>query len=122
MMLANVFWAIAYDTAYALVDRDDDLRIGIRTSAITFGRFDVLGIAIAHGAFLLTMIAVGVMTQRGWLYFFALIIAAGLARYQVRLCETREPARCFKAFMNNIAVGGIIFLGIMVDSYFRVAL
>jgi 4-hydroxybenzoate polyprenyltransferase len=122
MMLANVFWAIAYDTAYAMVDRDDDRKLGIKTSAITFGRFDVIGIAVAHGAFLLTMIAVGVMSQRGWLYFGALIVAAALARWQVILCETREPQQCFKAFMNNIAVGGIIFLGIMLDSYFRVAL
>ena len=122
MLLANVFWAIAYDTAYAMVDREDDLKIGIKTSAITFGRFDLVGIAAAHGAFLLTMIVVGVMTQRGWLYYGALILAAAMARYQVFLCESREPQQCFKAFMNNIAVGGIIFLGIMVDSYFRVAL
>jgi 4-hydroxybenzoate polyprenyltransferase len=122
MMLANVFWAIAYDTAYAMVDREDDLKIGIRTSAITFGRFDLVGIAAAHGAFLLTMIVVGVMTQRGWIYFLALVLCAMLARYQVALCETREPQQCFKAFMNNIAVGGIVFLGIMVDGWFRVAL
>ncbi|MFO0520390.1 MAG: 4-hydroxybenzoate octaprenyltransferase [bacterium] len=122
LMLANVFWAIAYGTAYAMVDREDDLRIGIRTSAITFGRFDLVGIAVAHGAFLLTMIAAGVMAQRGWIYFFSLILCAMLARYQVALCETREPQQCFKAFMNNIAVGGIVFLGIMVDGWFRVAL
>ena len=122
MMLANVFWAIAYDTAYAMVDREDDLKIGIKTSAITFGRYDLVGIAVAHGAFLLTMIAVGVMTQRGWIYFFALILCAMLARYQVALCATREPQQCFKAFMNNIAVGGIVFLGIMVDGWFRVTL
>jgi len=115
LMLAN-------DTAYAMVDREDDLRIGIRTSAITFGRFDLVGIAVAHGAFLLTMIAAGVMAQRGWIYFFSLILCAMLARYQVALCETREPQQCFKAFMNNIAVGGIVFLGIMVDGWFRVAL
>ena len=122
MMLANVFWAIAYDTAYAMVDREDDLKIGIKTSAITFGRYDLIGIAAAHGAFLLTMIVVGVMTQRGWIYFFSLILCAMLARYQVALCTTREPQQCFKAFMNNIAVGGVVFVGIMVDGWFRVAL
>jgi 4-hydroxybenzoate polyprenyltransferase len=122
MMLANVFWAIAYDTAYAMVDREDDLKIGIKTSAITFGRYDLVGIAVAHGAFLLTMIAVGVMTQRGGIYFGALVLCALLARYQVALCAVREPQPCFKAFMNNIAVGGIVFLGIMVDGWFRVAL
>ncbi len=122
MMLANVFWAIAYDTAYAMVDREDDLKIGIKTSAITFGRYDLVGIAVAHGAFLLTMIAVGVMTQRGGIYFGALVLCALLARYQVALCATREPQQCFKAFMNNIAVGGIVFLGIMVDGWFRVTL
>jgi 4-hydroxybenzoate polyprenyltransferase len=122
MMLANVFWAIAYDTAYAMVDREDDLKIGIRTSAITFGRYDLVGIAVAHGAFLLTMIAVGVMTGRGGVYFGALVLCALLARYQVALCATREPQQCFKAFMNNIAVGGVVFLGILMDGWFRVAL
>ena len=122
MMLANVFWAIAYDTAYAMVDREDDLKIGIKTSAITFGRYDLVGIAVAHGAFLLTMIAVGVMTQRGGIYFGALVLCALLARYQVALCATREPQQCFKAFMNNIAVGGVVFVGILMDGWFRVAL
>ncbi|MCA3093429.1 MAG: 4-hydroxybenzoate octaprenyltransferase [Rhodocyclaceae bacterium] len=122
MMLANVFWAIAYDTAYAMVDREDDLKIGIKTSAITFGRFDLVGIALAHGAFLLTMIAVGVMTGRGGVYFGALVLCALLARYQVALCATREPQQCFKAFMNNIAVGGVVFVGILMDGWFRVAL
>ncbi|MCA3091677.1 MAG: 4-hydroxybenzoate octaprenyltransferase [Rhodocyclaceae bacterium] len=122
MMLANVFWAIAYDTAYAMVDREDDLKIGIKTSAITFGRFDLVGIAVAHGAFLLTMIAVGVMTGRGGVYFGALVLCALLARYQVALCATREPQQCFKAFMNNIAVGGVVFVGILMDGWFRVAL
>ncbi|MFN9123396.1 MAG: 4-hydroxybenzoate octaprenyltransferase [bacterium] len=122
MMLANVFWAIAYDTAYAMVDREDDLKIGIKTSAITFGRFDLVGIAVAHGAFLLTMIAVGVMTGRGGVYFGALVLCALLARDQVALCATREPQQCFKAFMNNIAVGGVVFVGILMDGWFRVAL
>ena len=122
MMLANVFWAIAYDTAYAMVDREDDLKIGIKTSAITFGRYDLVGIAVAHGAFLLTMIAVGVMTGRGGVYFGALVLCALLARYQVALCATREPQQCFKAFMNNTTVGGIVFLGILMDGWFRVAL
>ena len=122
MMLANVFWAIAYDTAYAMVDREDDLKIGIKTSAITFGRYDLVGIAVAHGAFLLTMIAVGVMTGRGGVYFGALVLCALLARYQVALCATREPQQCFKAFMNNTTVGGIVFRGILMDGWFRVAL
>ncbi|MCX7199696.1 MAG: 4-hydroxybenzoate octaprenyltransferase [Proteobacteria bacterium] len=122
MMLANVFWAIAYDTAYAMVDREDDLKIGIKTSAITFGRYDLVGIAVAHGAFLLTMIAVGVMTGRGGVYFGALVLCALLARHQVALCATREPQQCFKAFMNNTTVGGIVFLGILMDGWFRVAL
>ena len=121
-MLANVFWAIAYDTAYAMVDREDDLKIGIKTSAITFGRFDLVGIAVAHGAFLLTMIAVGVMTGRGGVYFGALVLCALLARHQVALCATREPQQCFKAFMNNTTVGGVVFLGILMDGWFRVAL
>ncbi len=122
LMLANVFWAIAYDTAYAMVDRDDDLRIGIRTSAITFGRFDVIGIAIAHGLFLFTMIVAGVMAGCGAVYFAGLLATAALARWQVRLCATREPQHCFRAFMNNVVVGGVILAGIVLDSHFHLAL
>jgi 4-hydroxybenzoate polyprenyltransferase len=122
LMLANLFWAFAYDTAYAMVDRDDDLKIGIRTSAITLGRHDVTGFTVCQGLFLLTMIGAGWWLASGWLYYFGLIAAAALVRYQVELVATRERDRCFRAFMNNIAVGGVVFLGILGDSYFRVPL
>ncbi|MFN7751414.1 MAG: 4-hydroxybenzoate octaprenyltransferase [Pseudomonadota bacterium] len=116
LMLANVFWAIAYDTAYAMVDREDDLRIGIRTSAITFGRHDVRGFALAHGLFLVTLVLVGAMSGSGIAYHAGLVIAALMIRHQVRLCATREPSACFRAFMNNIAVGGVVFAAIVVDT------
>ena len=116
LMLANVFWAIAYDTAYAMVDREDDLRIGIRTSAITFGRHDVRGFALAHSLFLVTLVLVGAMSGSGIAYYAGLVIAALMIRHQVRLCATREPSACFRAFMNNIAVGGVVFAAIVVDT------
>jgi len=116
LMLANVFWAIAYDTAYAMVDREDDLRIGMRTSAITFGRFEVIAFATAHALFLVTMIVVGVMVGGGVVYYAGLAVAAWMVRWQVGLCATREPAACFRAFMNNIAIGGVVFAAIVIDT------
>jgi 4-hydroxybenzoate polyprenyltransferase len=115
MLLANVFWAIAYDTEYAMVDREDDLRIGIHTSAITFGRFDVVGVMLCHGCFLAILAAIGIELKSGIFYFLGLAAAAALAVYQFQLISEREPARCFKAFLHNNWVGAAIFSGIALD-------
>lgn len=115
LMLATVFWVIAYDTAYAMVDKADDLKIGIKTSAITFGRFDVVGVMVCHGIFLAIMIWAGVIQQLGFIFYIGLAIALGLIIYQYRLIRHREPASCFKAFLNNNRVGAVIFSGIAID-------
>jgi 4-hydroxybenzoate polyprenyltransferase len=115
MLLANLFWAIAYDTEYAMVDRDDDLKIGIKTSAITFGRFDVMAVMVCHGIFLAILALVGVWLKMGFLYFLGLVVAGGLVLHQYQRIRNREPQQCFKAFLHNSWVGASVFLGIAAD-------
>jgi len=119
MLLANVFWAIAYDTQYAMVDREDDLRLGIKTSAITFGRFDIAAITLAYALMLATLTAVGLHLRMGMLYYAGLLAAAGIMFYHYRLIRHREPALCFKAFLHNNWVGAVIFAGIVLDYTFQ---
>jgi len=119
LLAANVCWAIAYDTEYAMVDREDDRKIGIRTAAITFGRHDVAVVMICHAAFLLIMGWIGVLIQAGWYFFFALIVSAGLAAMQYKLIRQREPAQCFCAFRSNNWIGAVIFAGIFASFYFQ---
>lgn len=115
LMLANLFWVIAYDTAYAIVDKPDDLKIGIRTSAITFGRFDVLGVMACHAMFIAIMVFIGRWQQMGLAYYTALVVAVGLMLYQYTLVRDRDRALCFKAFLHNNWVGLVIFVGIVLD-------
>ena len=115
LMAANLLWVIAYDTEYAMVDRDDDLKIGIKTSAITFGHFDVMGIMLCHAGFLSIMIGVGLMQKLGFAYYLGLIAASGLIIYQYRLIRERDPALCFRAFLHNNWVGAVVFAGIMLS-------
>jgi 4-hydroxybenzoate polyprenyltransferase len=115
MLTANVFWAIAYDTEYAMVDRPDDLRIGIKSSAILFGRYDVAAVMACHGVFLSIMVALGVWLQLGLLYYLGLAVALYLVVYQFGLIRGRDRQHCFKAFLHNNWVGGAIFAGIVFD-------
>lgn len=115
LLLANLFWTVAYDTEYAMVDRDDDIRIGIRTSALTFGRFDVLAIMLCHLLFLGNMAAIGWVTHRGIAYYAALIIAAVLVAVQYRQIRGRDRQQCFQAFLDNNWVGAVIFGGLLLD-------
>ena len=115
LMAANLLWVIAYDTEYAMVDRDDDLKIGIKTSAITFGHFDVMGIMLCHAGFLSIMIGIGLMQKLGLAYYVGLIAASGLIIYQYRLIRERDPALCFRAFLHNNWVGAVVFAGIMLS-------
>jgi 4-hydroxybenzoate polyprenyltransferase len=116
LLAANVFWAIAYDTEYAMVDRVDDLKIGIKTSAITFGRFDVLVVMLCYALTLALLAYVGRSMHLAWPYYLGLAAAAGVAGYHYTLIRAREPARCFKAFLHNNWFGGMVFAG-MVASY-----
>ncbi|MDR3428269.1 4-hydroxybenzoate octaprenyltransferase [Silvimonas sp.] len=116
LLLANVFWSVAYDTAYAMTDRADDLKIGIKTSAITFGRFDVAAIMLCHFAFLGLMAAGGWLTGRGAVYLAGLALALALMLFdQYRLIRERDPQKCFKAFLNNNHIGAVIFVSLVLD-------
>ena len=112
LMLANVFWAMAYDTEYAMVDREDDLKIGIKTSAITFGKHDVAMVMACYGLTLLTLAWVGSRLHLHWPFYAGLAAAAGVAVYHWTLIRARDPARCFKAFLHNNWFGGAVFAGI----------
>jgi 4-hydroxybenzoate polyprenyltransferase len=115
LMLANLFWVIAYDTVYAIVDKPDDLKIGIKTSAITFGRFDVLGVMACHACFIAIMLVIGQLQQMNLAYYAGLIAAIGLIAYQYTLIRNRDRALCFKAFLHNNWVGMAVFAGIALD-------
>lgn len=119
LLTANMFWSIAYDTEYAMVDREDDLRIGIRTAAITFGQFDVAAVMLCHAVFLGILAAVGAALGRGLFWFAGLGVAAVLAGYQFTLIQGRDPKACFKAFLHNNWVGAAVFAGIAVDYLVR---
>ncbi|MCT9074671.1 4-hydroxybenzoate octaprenyltransferase [Cupriavidus gilardii] len=111
MLLANVFWSVAYDTAYAMVDRDDDLLIGMKTSAITFGRFDVAAIMICYAGFLALMALAGSMLGLGWPYWLGLAAAAATALYHYTLIRGRDRMQCFAAFRHNNWLGAWVFAG-----------
>lgn len=115
LLLANVFWAVAYDTEYAMVDREDDLKIGIKTSAITFGRFDVVAVMFCYGATLAILGWLGIRLHLGWPFFAGLAVAAGIMGIHYTWIRGRERMACFKAFLHNNYVGAAIFAGIVVD-------
>lgn len=111
MFLANILWAVAYDTQYAMVDRDDDLKIGIKSTAILFGQNDKLIIGILQVGVLVLMALVGWLNGLGLGYYWSLLVAGALFVYQQKLIVNRERDACFKAFMNNNYVGLVLFLG-----------
>jgi 4-hydroxybenzoate polyprenyltransferase len=119
MLIGNVFWAVAYDTAYAMVDRDDDLKLGMKTSAITFGRYDVAAIMICYAVALSTFWAVG--WHFGLRYWFSagMIVAILCAIYHYTLIRHRERMPCFKAFIHNNWLGAAIFIGVVLDYALR---
>ncbi|HET9664181.1 MAG TPA: 4-hydroxybenzoate octaprenyltransferase, partial [Burkholderiales bacterium] len=122
MLLANVFWAIAYDTEYAMVDREDDVKIGIRSSAILLGRYDVAAVMVCHTAFLGIMTMVGWGLKLGVLYYVGLALAGGFVVSQYQLIMDRDPQKCFQAFLSNNWVGAAIFAGIALEVFFRLRL
>ncbi|MGW8390693.1 4-hydroxybenzoate octaprenyltransferase [Pseudoduganella sp. HUAS MS19] len=119
LLVGNVFWAVAYDTEYAMVDRDDDLKIGIKTSAITFGRFDVAAIMLCYGVHLAILLAVGRHFGLGWPFLLGMAGAAGCAIYHYFLIRGRERAPCFAAFRHNNYLGAAVFAGIALDYALR---
>ncbi len=119
LLAANVFWAIAYDTEYAMVDRDDDLKIGIRTSAITFGRFDVAAIMLCYGGSLAIILACGWEMGLRAPFVAGVMVAAGIALYHYQLIRERDRMRCFAAFRHNNWLGAAIFTGVALDYALR---
>jgi len=115
LLAANVFWSVAYDTEYAMADREDDVRIGIKTAAITFGRFDVVAVMLCQATFLAILAGVGISLGRGWFWFAGLALAAVLAGYQYGMIRGRQAKLCFTAFLHNNWVGAAVLAGIVLD-------
>ena len=119
MYLAVVLWALVYDTMYAMVDKDDDLKIGVKSTAILFGAYDRHIMAILQMIIIGLLLAVGQMKQLGWPYYAGLLVASGLSVYQQKLIFHREKAQCFKAFLNNNWFGVAVFAGLVMDYWLR---
>ncbi len=115
LLLGNLFWVLAYDTEYAMVDRDDDLKIGIKTSAITLGRFDVAGVMLSYAAYLVVWGVLGWRLGYGWAYAGGLAAAAATAAWHFTLIRDRSRDGCFKAFRLNHWIGFAVFAGVVAD-------
>ena len=113
LFIGNIFWAIAYDTAYAMVDREDDLRLGLRTSAITFGSYDVAAIGICYAILLITQLWVAQLADLSNYFLVGWFMALACAIYHMQLVSTRKREECFLAFRHNNWLGGFLFLGIV---------
>jgi len=116
MLAGNMAWTIAYDTEYAMVDRDDDLRLGLRTAAITFGRYDVLMVGLCYALSVLCLAMCGALLEYGWPYWVGLSAATGIAVRHLAWIRGRERAACFRAFLNNTWFGCAVFAGIFVQT------
>nr|WP_315482618.1 4-hydroxybenzoate octaprenyltransferase [uncultured Undibacterium sp.] len=119
LLVANVFWAIAYDTEYAMVDREDDLKIGIKTSAITFGNWDVLAIMLSYLISLLLILTCGLQFGLSWPFILGVVLAGLIAIYHYSLIKERDRAKCFAAFRHNNWLGAAVFSGIVIDYLLR---
>lgn len=115
LMLANLLWTIAYDTEYAMVDKPDDLKIGIKTSAITFGQYDVAAVMLCFAGFLALMVYIGLLAGRSWFYFASLVMVVIEIDEQYKQIRTRDRTACFAAFLKNNHIGAKIFLGLVTD-------
>lgn len=121
LLIATVLWATAYDTIYAMVDREDDIRIGVKSTAILFGEADTVIIGMMQFLFIITLWVVGSKLGLGMFYYLGLFAAIGLAAYQQFLIKDRIPEQCFKAFLNNNWIGMVIFIGLVLH-YFSLSL
>ena len=119
VFVANLFWTVAYDTEYAMVDREDDLKVGIKSTAILFGDMDRHVIAALQALTVIALLLVGQRFELGWIYFLSLLAAGGLFILQQRLIRERQPAACFRAFLNNNWVGAAVFIGVALDTWSR---
>ncbi|MCW9021744.1 MAG: 4-hydroxybenzoate octaprenyltransferase [Sedimenticola sp.] len=115
LYVAAIIWALVYDTEYAMVDREDDLRIGVKSTAILFGQYDRLIIGLLQLVMIGLLVVVGIAVGLGLFYYAGLVVASLLFVRQQQLISNREPAACFTAFLNNNCVGMIIFFGLLLD-------
>lgn len=119
MLAANIAWAVAYDTEYAMVDRDDDLRIGVKSTAILFGEADRLIIGILQVLMLVCLLLIGQRAELGAVYYVTVGVAAAMFGYQQYLIRDRSREGCFRAFLNNNYVGGVVFAGVLLHYAYR---
>jgi 4-hydroxybenzoate polyprenyltransferase len=114
-----VFWAIAYDTEYAMVDRDDDIHLGIHSAALLFGRYDVAAVMVCYAITLGSLAWAGQIAGLSWMFYAGLMVAVGIALYHYTLIKNRNREKCFKAFLHNNWFGAVVFAGIVLDSLAR---
>jgi 4-hydroxybenzoate polyprenyltransferase len=119
LLVANVFWAIAYDTEYAMVDQDDDIHLGIHSAALWFGKYDVAAVMVCYAITLGLLAWAGQMAGLGRVYYAGLAFAAGIALYHYTLIKNRDREKCFKAFLHNNWFGAAVFAGIALDNLVR---
>ena len=119
LLAANIFWCIAYDTEYAMVDRDDDIHLGIHSSALWFGRYDVAAVMACYAIAIALLAWTGTLSGLNWIYFGGLAVAAGIALYHYLLIRERQRERCFKAFLHNNWFGAAVFAGVAGDYLMR---
>lgn len=119
LFAVTMLWTTAYDTMYGMVDRKDDLKIGVKSTAILFADKDKLMIGILQGLAIVLLLVIGVLASRGWIYFSGVSIATGLFVYQQVLIKAREPKQCFTAFLNNNWVGMAVFIALALDYFFK---
>ncbi|HAU5530575.1 4-hydroxybenzoate octaprenyltransferase [Proteus mirabilis] len=117
LFLVNIIWSVVYDTQYAMVDRNDDLKIGVKSTAILFGRYDKIIIGILQLVMLALLVAIGVLLNMKGIYYWSLLLVTALFIYQQKLIAERERAPCFQAFMNNNYVGFVLFAGILFNYF-----
>ncbi len=115
LFVANIFWSMVYDTFYAMADRPDDLKIGVKSTAILFGRWDRAITALLQGLVLITLWLAGRMAGLGVIYGIGLLVALVIACYEQYLIRDREPQACFRAFLNNTWFGAAVFAGMVID-------
>ena len=115
LFVANIVWTVAYDTQYAMVDREYDIEIGVKSTAILFGDADRLVIGVLQAMFIIAMWLAGQQFELGFWYFLSLIGSCGLFLYQQYLIQHQQPAACFKAFLNNNWIGALIFVGVVLS-------
>lgn len=115
VFLASVLWAIAYDTEYAMADRDDDIKLGIKSTAILFGKADLFMVGLLQLSVLAILVVCGYLLGLGIIYFTGLIPALAMAGYQLHLIKGRQSAACIRAFLNNHYFGMVVFISIAID-------